>query len=124
MSFIKIKSSLGNIWYSLICFLIEISCHIDNIYLNNIIIDEKSKYIILITIIGTSISIYLNILNRFTNNITNNPFYLNKTNQIFKSYPYLSLFNIYISILIFLLNLFIQIEIIQLKLKDQSNLFI
>ena len=134
MSNIELKSSLGYIWYRLICFLIEISCNISNVGLIRYYdssINDQSKYTSLIicliivsfTIVGSTISMILNLFNDFGNSIEDYPFYYYyKYKTRLKSLSWLSLFDIHIAILIFLPKLIINIQLIKAKIKDQSKL--
>jgi len=131
MSIIEFKSSLGYIWFSIICFLIQIYCHIDNLgiirYFDSSI-DDKSKdnslilclIIVSFTIVASSISTLLNLLNGFGNSIEDYPFYLHKYKKRLTSLPYLSLFDIHIAILILLPKLIINTQLIKAKIKDES----
>jgi len=134
MSIIELKSSLGYIWYTLGCFLIEIYCHIDNLgiirYFDSSI-DDKSKetslilclIIVAFTIVASTILTVLNFLNGFGNSIEDYPFYLYKYKKRITSLPCLSLIDIYIAILILLPKLIINTQLIKAKLKDESKLF-
>jgi hypothetical protein len=132
MSIIELKSSLGYIWYTLACFLIEIYCHISNLgiirYFDSSI-DDKSKdtslilclIIVAFTIVASSISTVLNFVNGFGNSIEDYPFYLYKYKRRFASLPWLSLFDVHIAILILLPKLIINTQLIRAKLKDESK---
>lgn len=134
MSFIELKSSLGYIWFSFICFLIQINCHINNLgiirYYDSII-DEKLKDISLIiclilitfTIICSSISIVCNFLNGFGNSIEDYPFNLYKNKRKFGCLPLLCLFDIIIGIIILLPKLILNSQLIKLKVKDESMFY-
>jgi hypothetical protein len=131
MSIIKLKSSLGSIWFSFLCFLIQIYCHIDNLgiirYFDSIL-DQKSKestvilclIIVSFTIVASTISTIFNFLNGFGNSIEDYPFYLYKYKKRFTSLPLLTLFDIHIAILILLPKLIINTQLIKAKIKDQS----
>lgn len=133
MSNIKLKSSLGYLWYRICCFLIEISCHIDNLgiirYFDSSFENKSKDFIVLLcliliafTIISSSISTVFNFLNGFGNSIEDKPFYLNNSiKKINKYLSLLSLFDIHISIFILLPKLIVNSQLINAKIKDQSK---
>ncbi|CAF3428469.1 unnamed protein product [Rotaria socialis] len=135
MSIIKLKSSLGYIWYRIGCFLIEIYCHIDNLgiirYFDSTFEDKTKETIVILcliliafTIVSSSISTVFSFLNGFGNSIEDYPFYSKKYNKkIIQSLPLLSLFDIHISILILLPKILINSQLINAKIKDQNLLF-
>ncbi|CAF0845328.1 unnamed protein product [Adineta steineri] len=135
MSYIKLKSSLGSLWYQIGCFLIEIYCHISNLGLIRYYdssIDDKSKdfsliiclIIVAFTIVSSSISTVCNFLNGFSNSIEDYSFDFSKYKKSAIFYlPYLSICDIYIAILILLPKLIIHTQLIKAKIKDQSFIF-
>jgi hypothetical protein len=132
MSYLKLKSSLGYIWYTLICFLIQISSNIDNLgiirYFDSII-DDKSKerllivclIIVSLTIVSSSISTICNFLNGFGNSIEDYPFYIYKYKKRITSLPWLSILDIHIAILILLPKLIINTQLMKARIQDQSR---
>jgi hypothetical protein len=126
MSIVELKSSLAYIYYSFLCFLIQIYSSIENLriihYYDSLMNQENSfKFSLIIisfTIIGSSISNLLNLFNGFGNSIEDYPIYKYKTK---KSFPLLTLFDIFNGILILLPKLIINTLLIKLNLKDQSR---
>ncbi|UJR29542.1 hypothetical protein I4U23_010759, partial [Adineta vaga] len=95
------------------------------------LIDDKSKDLILInlliivslTIVLTSILTILHLLNGFGNCLEDFPLNLSKYQRFYQSFPFLSLIDIFIGILILLPKILIDIQLIKHQFKDQSSIF-
>ena len=73
-----------------------------------------------LTIVGSSISNLLNLFDGYGNSIEDYPFYKYKSKKSCKSLPFLSLFDLFIGILILLPKLIVNTQLIKANLKDQS----
>ena len=137
---IELKSSLGYLWLTLICFLFQIYSHIDNlskIRQFDASIDEQWKetyllvslILVAFTIVASSISTVLNCLHGFGNSLEDFP--LDSSPPLEQqgrrrrhrrvSLPWLTLLDIHIALLILLPKLFLDTQLIQGKVKDQSS---
>lgn len=133
---IELKSSLGYLWLTLICFLFQIYSHIDNlskIRQFDASIDEQWKetyllvslILVAFTIVASSISTVLNCLHGFGNSLEDFPLDSSSSTEgrghRRVSLPWLTLLDIHIALLILLPKLVLDSQLIQGKVKDQSS---
>ena len=125
---IRLKRSLGYIYYSLICFLIQIYSNINNLKEIRLLDSFKqiqiSKNLILFLLIIVSLTLIFstisNLLNLFIYSIEDYSIDHYQTNHSIQIFPFLTFCDLFISILILLPKLIINTQFIQFNLKDQS----
>lgn len=122
------KSSLGYIYYSLICFLIQIYSNINNLKEIRLLDSFKqypiSKNVIVFLLIIVSLTLIFstisNLLNLFIYSIEDYSIDHYQIKNHIKIFPFLTFIDLFISILILLPKLIIDTQFIQFNIKDQS----
>lgn len=122
------KSSLGYIYYSLICFLIQIYSNINNLKEIRLLDSFKqypiSKNVIVFLLIIVSLTLIFstisNLLNLFIYSIEDYSIDHYQIKNPIKIFPFLTFIDLFISILILLPKLIIDTQFIQFNIKDQS----
>jgi len=123
----KLKSNLGYIYYCFLCFFIQIASHRSNLQLTSQF-DNKSHenlfvFFICLTICLSIVCFLLNLIDLSANQIENDSISLEIYTKRSKSVPILLLFDIFNSLLIFIIKLILNSQLIKSHVKDQSILF-
>lgn len=124
----EMKSSLGSIYYSFICFFIQIFCNINNLkeirFFDSLKEIHLSKSLVLILLIIVSLTLIFstisNLLNILMKSIEDCSIDNCERINLYEMFPYSTFVDLFVSLLILLPKLLIDTQLIVFNLREQS----